>query len=237
MLYNIGIIQLAVFSFFFLLERIFPDKNHPIAPFFNFWWAVMGIFALMWLRLVMLIWIETPGGLITINAPVIIQGFIFYLVYSFGNYWFHRWKHSNTLLWRYVHNLHHSPSQMETKIAFYRHPIEIVINTVYLFLLGKCLFDLPFEVLAIALAIEGCLESFHHSNIRMPKKLMWLGYIIQLPGMHLVHHEYGLHKFNYAPFLWDTVFNTVKINNEWDGRLGFSDSHNIPSLLIFRKRA
>lgn len=237
MLYQIGFIQLLVFLFFFGLERLYPDKNHPVAPFFNFWWAALGLFALLWLRVVMFFWVQTPGGFITISAPIVVQGFVFYLFYSCGNYWFHRWKHSNSLLWRYIHNLHHSPSQMETKIAFYRHPLEILANTVYLLVLGKLLFNVSFEVIAIALAIEGCLECFHHANIKMPRRLLWLGYIIQLPGMHLIHHEYGLHKYNYAPFLWDTVFKTVKIPQQWEGRLGFSRSNDIYSMFLFRKRA
>ncbi len=236
MLFEIGLIQLCVFIFFYTLERFYPDKNHPVAPFFNFWWMALGLFALLWLRVVFFIWIDLPKGLIEIDAPIVAQGFIFYLFYSCGNYWFHRWKHSNHFLWRYIHHLHHSPSQMETKIAFYRHPLEILTNTVYLIALGKFLFDLPFEALAIALAIEGCLECFHHSNIRFPKKLYWLGYVFQLPGMHLVHHEYGLHKYNYAPFLWDTVFGTLKISHQWKGRLGFSQSNDIRSMFLFRKR-
>ncbi|WP_460236951.1 sterol desaturase family protein [Aurantivibrio plasticivorans] len=236
MLYTIAIIQTTVFIFFFMLERLIPKHNHPIARGFTFWWAALGIFCLLWLRLVFFYWVDLPNGFLSLEAfnPVV-QGFMFYVFYSFGNYWIHRWKHQNSILWRFVHHLHHSPSHMESRLAFYRHPLEVFFNTVYLIFLGKVIFNISPDVLAIALAIEGCLECFHHSNIQVPRWMRPLGYVIQLPGMHLVHHEYRLHKFNYAPFLWDCVFNTVKIPEMWDKQLGFSNSHDIKSELIFRK--
>ncbi len=237
MLSLIAAVQIFVFCSFFFAERVFPNRNHPIPKRFTLWWLCLGLFGLMWLRLMLFIWPSLQDGLITISAPTLVQGFIFYLVYSFGNYWFHRWKHRNSFLWNYFHKLHHSTSHMETRIAFYRHPLEILINTLYLIILGKIVFSLSFEVIAIALAIEGCLEAFHHANIKIPEKFSRLGYLIQLPDMHLVHHEYGLHRYNYAPFLWDSVFGTVKIPKQWDKRLGFARSAQISEFFFFKKRA
>ena len=36
---------------------------------------------------------------------------------------------------------------------------------------------------------------FQHANVRTPR---WLGYVIQRPESHCVHHERGLHAYNYA---------------------------------------
>jgi len=235
MLTRIAVIQILVFCFFFFAERIFPNRNHPTPKWFTLWWLCLGIFALMWLRLVLFFWADFNPGFLNLPGSIVAQGFMFYLIYSFGNYWFHRWKHSNSILWRYLHNFHHSTSHMETRIAFYRHPLEILVNTLYLIFLGKFIFSLPFEVIAIALAIEGCLEVFHHSNIKISKYFSPLGYLIQLPDMHLVHHEYGLHRFNYAPFLWDAVFGTIKIPRQWNKRLGFARSAHISEFFFFKK--
>ena len=235
MLVTIALIQFFVFGFFFTLERLYPDRSFPVPHHFTFWWMALGIFALLWLRAIFYLWLDTPSAIgVKLDLPIVLQGFIFYLFYSFGNYWFHRAKHANRWLWRYVHHLHHSTSHMESRIAFYRHPIEIALNTVYIVLLGKVGFDMPVEAIAIALAIEGCLECFHHANIHFPRRFLWLGYIVQLPGMHLVHHEYGYHQKNYAPFLWDTVFGTVQLAPNWRGKLGFAQSHDISASFFFK---
>lgn len=123
---------------------------------------------------------------------------------------------------------------MQTLVAFFRHPLEIMMNTVYLLLIGKLVFGASIEAIALALAIEGCLETFHHANIRISKKFYWIGYIIQLPHMHLVHHEYGLHKYNYSPFCWDAIFGTVAISHKWNKRLGFADSNNIKKYFLLK---
>jgi sterol desaturase/sphingolipid hydroxylase (fatty acid hydroxylase superfamily) len=47
---------------------------------------------------------------------------------------------------------------------------------------------------------------FQHANIKTPQ---WLGYFIQRPEMHNVHHARGIHRYNYADLpLWDIVFGT-----------------------------
>ncbi len=123
---------------------------------------------------------------------------------------------------------------METSIAFYKHPTEYILNSVIVITLGW-FFSVPVEAIAIALTIEGCLESFHHSNINIPKKFEWIGWIIQTPKMHLIHHEYGEHRYNYATFLWDTVFKTARVSTKWNGRLGFKSSFDTKSHVLLKK--
>jgi hypothetical protein len=36
-----------------------------------------------------------------------------YLVITFVYYWWHRWRHEVPLLWRLVHQVHHSPQRIE----------------------------------------------------------------------------------------------------------------------------
>lgn len=236
MLFEIAAVQIIVIAFFSSLERCFPARRFKKSPRFYLWLGTICVFGVCWLKVVLLAWLAIPfEGLVPIgHLEPVSQGAMFYFAYSFGNYWFHRLKHSNTVLWRYLHLFHHAPRQMETVVAFFRHPLEMVANTVYLLIIGKLLFGANAEAIAIALAIEGCLEVFHHSNLRTPSQFRWIGYIFQIPEMHLLHHEYGLHKYNYGPFIWDAVFGTAKIPNQWDKELGFSFSNNLTRLLLLR---
>ena len=69
--------------------------------------------------------------------------------------------------WKYLHKMHHSTSHMDSRVAFYRHPLEMVVNTVILFVLGKIILDVSANAVAMALVIEGILETFHHANIKL----------------------------------------------------------------------
>ena len=234
MLYTIALIQLSAFSLFIILERLFPARQLPRATNFATWFCIVNIFALIWLRVVFIAWAELSQGPIKFHVPLLYEGIIFYMIYSFCNYWIHRFKHMNPVLWRYIHRFHHSPPKMETMVAFFKHPFEIVFNTICITFLGW-LFSMPLEAAAIALAIEGCLEVFHHSNIKTPRQLRWIGYIVQTPEMHLVHHQYGLHKYNYVAVLWDGVFGTARIPAEWSGKQGFNTSFDIKYHFLLKK--
>lgn len=62
--------------------------------------------------------------------PSIAQGFASWFIGTFVFYWWHRLRHSNRLCWLVFHQIHHSPARIETLTAFYKHPIEIIINAI-----------------------------------------------------------------------------------------------------------
>jgi sterol desaturase/sphingolipid hydroxylase (fatty acid hydroxylase superfamily) len=76
---------------------------------------------------------------------------------------------------------------------------------------------------------------FQHANIRTPR---WLGYLIQRPESHVVHHARGRHEFNYANLpLWDIVFGTFRNPRSVEGfRAGFWNgaSARLLDMLCFR---
>ncbi len=76
-----------------------------------------------------------------------------YLLITLIDYAWHRARHVWPLLWRWVHPVHHSPQRIEVITSFYKHPLEIVLNS---------------------------------------------GFLIQRPESHCVHHQAGLHHYNYA---------------------------------------
>ena len=59
---------------------------------------------------------------------------------------------------------------------------------------------------------------FQHWNVRTPR---WLGYIIQRPESHGLHHELGVHARNYSDFpLWDILMGTFVNPASFDGDVG-----------------
>lgn len=62
-------------------------------------------------------------------------------------------------------------------------------------------------------------EYFYHSNIATPK---WLGWFIQRPEHHSVHHELDVHKYNFGDITWwDRLFGTFKETDDFVQRCGF----------------
>ena len=50
----------------------------------------------------------------------------------------------------------------------------------------------------------------------------WLAIFCQRPEAHCVHHQRGLHRFNYSDLpLWDMLFGTFRNPLRWQGEAGF----------------
>ena len=130
------------------------------------------------------------------------------LVYEFGHYWYHRSAHRFNTLWRAGHQMHHSAESLDAWGAYYLHPLDtfffVSISSIVLFpLLG-----LAPQAGAWAAAALTFMAVFQHSHVKTPA---WLGYLIQRPESHAVHHQRGVHAWNYADLpLWDIIFGTFK---------------------------
>ena len=62
-------------------------------------------------------------------------------------------------------------------------------------------------------------EFFYHWNVKTP---YWLGFIIQRPESHCIHHLRGHHHYNYADLpLWDYLFGTLYNPKENQFTCGF----------------
>ena len=73
----------------------------------------------------------------------------------------------------------------------------------------------------------GLAELFYHWNVKTPR---WLGYIVQRPESHCVHHQEGLHWYNFADLpVWDFLFGTFCNPYDWQLRCGLG-SDNEPRL-------
>jgi sterol desaturase/sphingolipid hydroxylase (fatty acid hydroxylase superfamily) len=66
-------------------------------------------------------------------------------------------------------------------------------------------------------------EFFYHWNIRTPR---WVGWIVQRPEAHRVHHEYQRHTRNYGDLpILDWLFGTLENPVRYVSRCGFNPRH------------
>jgi len=142
-----------------------------------------------------------------------------YLAITFFYYWWHRWRHESSFLWRWLHQVHHSPQRIEIITSFYKHPLEIFSNSLISSAILYLVVGVGREAAGVTVLMTGLAELFYHWNVATPH---WLGYIFQRPESHCVHHQEGLHSCNYADLpLWDMLFGTFRNPKQWQARCGF----------------
>ena len=104
-----------------------------------------------------------------------------------------------------------------------------IFNAIPLALLGA-----GAEVLALIGLANSLLGLFQHANIKTPP---WMGYIIQRPESHTVHHAQGIHKYNYSDLpIFDILFGTFKnpVDYEHVTGLFYGASAKVWDMLCFR---
>jgi len=129
-----------------------------------------------------------------------------YLAITFVFYWWHRARHEVPLLWRWLHQVHHSAARIEVATSFYKHPLEILLNSLLTSFILHALLGLSPICASLVVTITGLAELVYHSNLSTP---YWLGFVFQRPESHRRHHEIGHHRDNYSDLpLWDILFGT-----------------------------
>jgi sterol desaturase/sphingolipid hydroxylase (fatty acid hydroxylase superfamily) len=147
-------------------------------------------------------------------------------------YAYHRSCHRFGFLWRWVHQMHHSARRLDMGGAMVFHPFELLLQNVLL--LGTVVFLLGLDPLAGAIVgfTAGFYGLFQHLNVRTPR---WLGYIIQRPEAHGLHHSRGVHGYNYADLpLWDMLFGTWRNPDRFEGEVGFGQPVSFGAMLAGR---
>ena len=156
-----------------------------------------------------------------------------FLITSFIFYWWHRLTHASDLLWRIFHQLHHSARRVEALTAFYSHPMDVAAATSISAISSYLLLGASSLAAAIALLLTGMLDLFVHADINTPK---WLGYFIQRPEMHSLHHKRNHHRNNYGLPIWDLLFGTWVNPATREHDLGFDPqrSDKVYEMLSFK---
>lgn len=154
--------------------------------------------------------------------------------YQLVVYLYHRLVHKSDVLWRVFHQMHHSAERLDTYGAFYFSPTDMVSFT----LIGSVVFaffvGLPPEAVTPVILILNFLSIFQHANVKTPQ---WLGYIIQRPESHTIHHARGIHAHNYSDLpIWDIVFGTFVNPPSYQNDTGFfqGSTDKVKEMLLFR---
>jgi sterol desaturase/sphingolipid hydroxylase (fatty acid hydroxylase superfamily) len=223
---------------FFIAERILPGRELPEAPGWYFRAAFLNLSQVGIVLLAGIGWNRWLQGWslfhISESMPLLLQGLLGWFVGTFVFYWWHRARHDFNFLWRVCHQVHHSPARIELLTAFYKHPVEIAADSMLSSLL-------LFSVLGASpvagawfnvFAVLG--EYFYHSNLRTPH---WVGYFLQRPEHHSIHHQLDVHQFNYGDITWwDRLFGTFRDASDFAPQCGFPNDNekHLGRMLAFR---
>lgn len=218
----ISLIVLGMYGVLMVWEAVFPARKLPKMKF----WKLRGLtsFAVFF-------YLSTYFPLIWDTYLVDYQifdltalgtwwgAFVGIMIYEFALYVWHRSMHKNDRLWKVFHQMHHSAERMDSYGAFYFSPMDMIGFT---FLGSLCLVvvaGFTAEASTLFILITTFLGIFQHSNIKTPA---WIGYFIQRPEAHTVHHAKGIHAYNYSDIpIFDIIFGTFKNPKGYENETGF----------------
>jgi sterol desaturase/sphingolipid hydroxylase (fatty acid hydroxylase superfamily) len=215
---------LGAFVFCFVLERLLPGWHLPAV---KSWPArVIAVNAIQ-LGVVVLAgftwerWLSNWSVFSLSAWPAAAGGTFAYVIATFIFYWWHRWRHESPLLWRLFHQIHHSAQRIEVITSFYKHPGEMIVNSIIGSLIAYALLGLSPAGGAVYTLCTALGEFFYHTNVRTPH---WIGYVFQRPEMHRIHHRFGRHRNNYGDIVcWDMLFGTYENPPMFENTCGFED--------------
>ncbi len=161
-------------------------------------------------------------------------GAVAFAAWQLGLYLWHRTLHRSEFLFRWFHRMHHSAERTGVWGAYLFHPLDTLA---FAFVFSLVLVG-GLGVSAPAAMAAGVLSTFcaifQHANLRTPR---WLGFVLQRPESHALHHQRGVHAWNYADLpLWDMLFGTFRNPEGVGGPAGFWDgaSAQVGALLAGR---
>lgn len=233
----ISLAVMGIYALLFIWESLFPGRKLPKMKF----WVLRGIVAffcyfflasylpLLWdnhLARYQLFDFTGYNPVLTSIAGV--------LLYELGIYTWHRTMHGNDRLWRMFHQMHHSVERIDIPSAFYFSPLDMIGWTVIGSLSFALIMGLSPQATTIVLLTLNFIGMFQHANIKTPR---WLGYIIQRPESHSIHHAKGIHAHNYSDLpIFDIIFGTFKNPKDFEAESGFypGASSQVVDMLTFK---
>jgi sterol desaturase/sphingolipid hydroxylase (fatty acid hydroxylase superfamily) len=230
-------ISIGVGLVLMVLERLMPDQ---VLSKVNGWWARVIVVNILQLGVVLLAdlawnqWFYVHLFSLPTYCSPPLAAFVTYLILTFVFYWWHRLRHDINFLWLSCHQLHHSASRIETITSFYKHPVELIINGIIIAAVNFGLCGLTVDGAAWVTLYTALAEFFYHMNIKTPR---WIGYIIQRPEMHRIHHRRGFHYNNFADLpIWDMLFGTFENPPAVETPCGFKPDREVRFTDILRFR-
>jgi len=233
----VSLAVLAMYAILMIWEAMFPARQLPKIKF----WKVRGLTAFAfffylssYLPLFTDPYLEAYRLLDLSNLGAFVGGLIGVFLYEFGVYVWHRALHTSNFLWRTFHQMHHSAERLDTYGAFYFSPLDMIGWTVLGSLCFALLVGLSPQAITVTLLVTNFMGMFQHANIETPR---WMGYIVQRPESHTVHHAKGIHKHNYSDLpIFDILFGTFENPKKYEHQTGFfyGASAKVLDMLSFR---
>ncbi len=233
-------LALGLLPAFLLLDLVHSARPQPVRRFWRLRAATVALVTYF-----VTLWIGELWGRFLPDASVFDGGglgawggaAVGVLVYELAHYVYHRAAHCWDWLWRAGHQMHHSAERLDAFGANYLHPLDTALFTTWAVLVFFPLLGLAPEAAALANLFLVFNALFQHANIATPR---WLGFVIQRPESHAIHHQRGVHAHNYSDLpLWDWLFGTLRNPRagEADGlEQGFYDgaSERVAEMLAFK---
>lgn len=233
----VSITILVMYAALAIWEVAAPARALPLAP----WWrlrGLVGFIAFFYLSTYLpLFWdvhlvhfqlfdlegLGTWGG-----------AFIGLLVYETVLYGWHRAMHASDGLFLAFHQMHHSAERLDTWGAFYFSPADMIGFTFVGSLSLVVVVGISPSAATVVIMTTTFLGIFQHANIRTPR---WLGYLVQRPEAHSLHHGRGVHRYNYADLpILDMLFGTFQNPSEYVSETGFypGASTRVPEMILMK---
>jgi sterol desaturase/sphingolipid hydroxylase (fatty acid hydroxylase superfamily) len=219
-----------------VLEHFFAARPLPRVRF----WHVKGLLFFSFTGAVNALLPALLAALVAGRAPLDLRwlgtlggALVGLLAADFFQYWIHRGMHRVHWLWRWTHQMHHSAERMDLAGMSYAHPFDTVL-VFSVTGLATALLGLTPEAAALGGLMGYVSAVVQHMNIRTPS---WLGRVIMRPEAHALHHERGIHAYNYASLpIWDIIFGTFRNPEGFPEQYGFwpGASARLGSMLIGR---
>ncbi len=233
----ISLIIIAIYAGLMIWEALFPARPLPTVKY----WKLKGfIFFVLFFYLssyLPLIWDGYLAAyqLIDLTGLGTIWGaLIGVLLYQLGVYVWHRSMHKSDVLWKVFHQMHHSVERVDTYSAFIFSPMDMIGFTALGSFMLVLVAGFSPQAATVIILVNTFFSMFQHSNIRTPA---WLGYIVQRPEAHVLHHARGIHAYNYGDIsIYDMLFGTWKNPMNFDYENGFymGASSRISDMLLFK---
>jgi sterol desaturase/sphingolipid hydroxylase (fatty acid hydroxylase superfamily) len=218
------------------LEAMFSKR---VLPNVSFWKTRGSVSALVYFYLASYLPLLTDEFLSSFRVlnlnelNMITQVALGLLVFELVLYGWHRLLHESKLLWKMFHQMHHSAERLDAYGALWFSPID-VLGFTFTGSIALVLFvGLDAQAATAIMFVTFALALFQHMNIKTPT---WLGYLVQRPESHSVHHGRGMHRNNYSDLpVLDILFGTFS-NPEEPVNTGFyhGASRRVVEMLMFK---
>lgn len=167
------------------------------------------------------------------DLPVLLQLAIVLVIAEFFFYWYHRFFHINSHLWK-LHSVHHAGERLYAINSGRFHILENMIGTLFYFS-PLILLQVPDQVIMLFLVVNLMSGFLEHVNIDY--KTGPLNYIFNTAELHRWHHsiivEQSNNNFGKVLVIWDLIFGTRYLpKNEEVGKLGVDSPMELPKDII-----